>query len=169
VPLPTTRRALLSWVFALLLPACASTASYHDGWVEKDGHRIRVGALPAGWERVSVGEEDLAFRDTSSNAVITTQMTCGKKYDDAPLKSLTRHLWFGLTSVEVTAQNVRPLGGREALDTTADAKLDGVPVRLRTIVMKKDGCVIDFTLSQPRPDGGWEAASAALEGWADGE
>lgn len=153
----------------LALSACASTASYHDGWLEKDGHRLRVGAMPDGWERVSVGEEDLAIRDTRSNAVITTQMTCGKKYDDAPLKSLTRHLWFGLTEVEVLEQAVRPLNGRDALDTTVNAKLDGVPVRLRTLVSKKDGCIYDFTLSQPRPDESWTDASAALDKWAGGE
>ena len=41
------------------------------------------------------------------------------------------------------------MDGREALESRVEAKLDGVPVDLVLVVMKKDGCIYDFTYVSP--------------------
>ena len=54
---------------------------------------------------------------------------------------------------------IRDRDGREALRTEVTAELDGVPIALDLVVLKKDGCLYDLqlaaapaTLSQRQPD-----------------
>jgi hypothetical protein len=56
---------------------------------------------------------------------------------------------MGFTEREELSQQLLPLDGREALRSRHTAKLDGVPVELELVVLKKDGCVFDFTYVAP--------------------
>jgi hypothetical protein len=62
---------------------------------------------------------------------------------------LTRHLLMGFTEREELSQQLITLDGREALRSRHAAKMDGVPVELELVVLKKDGCVFDFTYVAP--------------------
>ena len=56
---------------------------------------------------------------------------------------------MGFTERQELSQQLVPLDGREALRSRHTAKLDGVPVELELVVLKKDGCVFDFTYVAP--------------------
>ena len=164
----TLRLALGALALGLVSCFGAPSASFHDPEFEKGSAHARLGRLGTGWSRLEVAEEDLAFQNAATDAVVTFQASCDKHYEDAPLKSLTRHLWFGLTELTVQDQHARPLDGRDALDSRIEGKLDGVPLRLRTVVLKKDGCVFDFTLTQPKPDDRWAGMEADFEAFVEG-
>ncbi len=50
---------------------------------------------------------------------------------------------------EQSQRSSSSLDGREALRSRYLARLDGVPVELELVVLKKDNCVFDFTYVAP--------------------
>jgi hypothetical protein len=132
-------RLVVPWlVFAL------SCAGLRDG-VYVEGHtRFRIGALPASWREVHLSGNDVAFVSADATDSLAINATC-VDHDDPSLEVLTRHLLMGFSGREIVSQALEPLDGREALRTHVRALLDGVPVELILVVMKKDGCVYDFT------------------------
>jgi len=124
--------------------------SFEDLTLSKPDVRYRIGELPEGWHRVFLADNDLAFaEDGNTGRAIAANATC-EGHDDPPLPVLTRHLLLGFTEREERFQRLVPLDGREALRSHYAAKLDGVPVELELVVLKKDGCVFDFSYVAPR-------------------
>lgn len=134
------------WLVALALLGCRG--GLRDGVFEKEGVRYRVGALPSGWRQVELEENDLALFAEGSPHAIAVNSTC-EGHGDPSLQVLTSHLLFGFTDRHVLVQRAEPLDGREGLRSRVRAKLDGVPVELLLVVLKKDGCVYDFTYTSP--------------------
>ncbi len=118
--------------------------SYRDGTVYMKKGAYRVGALPAYWQLEKVKYKSILFRDPETQAGIATNAYCGQNFDDAPLVVLTRHLYIGVAEQKVISQKSAMLAGREVLTTVWEGKVDGVPVRLKTAVLKKDNCLFDF-------------------------
>jgi len=116
---------------------------------QKKGVSYRVVApSEAGWKRIALSDNDLAWAAKGSPHVLSMNAVC-EGHDDAPLEVLTRHLLFGFTEREEKSAQREMIDGREALHTVWAAKLDGVPVELELVVLKKDGCVHDFTYVSP--------------------
>lgn len=69
---------------------------------------------------------------------------CGGAYEDLSLKRMTEHLFAGLQDVRRSREEIWRLSGREALHTEAQAALDGAPVNLNVLVIKKNECQFDF-------------------------
>lgn len=135
---------LLALGAAALSGGCGAT---FDGTIYRgEGFAFRVPERPTSWQRIEAQGTALAFRDDRGGATIAVNARCGKGEDDVPLAALTRHLFFQFTERDVTAEEVVPFDGREALHTVMSAKLDGVPKRFDVWVMKKDGCVYDLYL-----------------------
>ena len=132
-----------------LLCACAHADALHDGVLEKDDTRIRLGPVPAEWRPLHVDGADVAYRDEARQGSALFDVRCNARDDDAPLSVLTEHLIMGTTEREYDSQETIPFDGREALHTLMRAKLDGVPMQYDIYVMKKDGCVYDLTLVAP--------------------
>jgi hypothetical protein len=74
---------------------------------------------------------------------------------------LTNHLLFGLTERNFSSRRILAFDGREAERTELSAKLDGVLFQLATVVLKKNGCVMD--LFYAAPPGDFEAHRADFE------
>jgi hypothetical protein len=105
-----------------------------------------VGTIPSTWKSLDVsGDDALAVRDPNTGTVITVSARCGRDGDDVPLEALTKHLFIQFTDRQTTLERKFELNGREALRTELTAKLDGVKRRFRVVVLKKDGCVYDFS------------------------
>jgi hypothetical protein len=155
-------------VFALLLAGCASARLV--GNVYRDGPlAFRVGALPPEWREVRAAEGPLAFHHRAGGS-ISAHAAC-ESADDVPLDVLTNHLLIGFQPRHEIARRPVTLDGRAALDTRVDAALDGVPVALDLVVIKKDDCVYDFALvasreafAARRPDFDRFVAGFAVEG-----
>jgi hypothetical protein len=108
----------------------------------------RVGAMPAPWRQLEVKDNDLAYFIDATGHTMALNATC-EEHGDPPLDVLTRHLLMGFTERELRAQERQSVDGREALRSRYGAKLDGVPVELALLVLKKDGCVYDFSYIAP--------------------
>jgi hypothetical protein len=138
-----------SWRFAslCLLAVAGCAGSSFDGHVYHQGDLFfRVGPVPSTWHPIEVDGTLLAFRDDSAPATIAVNGRCGLDGDDVPLEALTHHLFLHFTDRKLISQERIELDGRAALRTELTAALDGVPLRYRVVVMKKDTCVYDFML-----------------------
>lgn len=149
-------------VFALL--ACfggvkktGKVVDYKPGRVFTKKGSYEVGPLPEGWYQIKLGIAAINFRNDRLKSTISTDAFCDQAFDDAPLKALTRHLFDGLQDIKVEQEKPFMMDDRGALRTSLKASLDGVPVRIETVVVKKDWCLFDFYLVSPP-----EQFSAAL-------
>jgi hypothetical protein len=129
---------------ALLVLGCGKAA--FDGRTYQAGDlAFRIGQVPSTWRELEVDEARLAYRDPATDTIISVNARCGRDADDVPLDALTQHLFIQFTERNIIDQKRFDLDGREALRTVLNAKLDGVPRRFRVVVLKKDGCVYDFS------------------------
>lgn len=115
-----------------------------------DGVSYRV-VEPAGpeWRRVGFDDNDLAWLSNKTGHLIAMNATC-TGHEDPPLDVLTNHLVIGFTDREWVEKKPLTLDGRDALRSRINAKLDGVATSLEVVVLKKNGCVHDFTYVSPR-------------------
>ncbi len=156
-----TRTLLLLALLSLPVAGGCRRVRFEDEVLYKSAVRYRVGELPERWHRVYLEGNDLAFSEADTGRALSINAMC-EGHDDPPLPVLTRHLLMGFTEREEHAQRLIRMDGREALRSRYTAKLDGVPVELELVVLKKDGCVFDFTYVAP--PGQAEARMADFEG-----
>ncbi len=105
-----------------------------------------MGLLNTKWERVYIGgQNDLAWQNRELGGIIQVNASCNPSMD-VPLRALTNHLLIGFTERKIQEQKLLPMAGRESLRTHLTAKLDGVPREMVFDVLKKDGCVYDFSV-----------------------
>jgi hypothetical protein len=140
-------RAQALVALALVAGGCAHHARLAGDTVIGPQTRYRIGPLPRGWTRVD-GAGDVAFHHAGRGAIILASSVCGKERD-APLQVLANTLLMGFGTTRFEGQALVRLDGREALRTRARATLDGVPVHLDALVLKKDGCIYDLVLAAP--------------------
>jgi len=127
------------------LPQTFQRLSYHEGRIRIDKERFyRVGPLGPRWSLSKSTHPDVRFYHRDLGASIATSALCGTQFEDLPLPKLTQNLLADLAEVSIRRQTTLTLDGREALHTRASAKVDGVPVDLETVVVKKNGCQFDF-------------------------
>ena len=130
---------------AVLLVACAGCggATLHNGVYRDEHATYRIGALPDGFRKVDVEDNDLAFH-REGDGTISVNATC-TDYEDVPLAALVNHLLFETTERTFLLEETVTLDGRAARHVLVLAQLDGVTIELELYVMKKDGCVIDIS------------------------
>lgn len=133
----------IALALTLALPACAGGGAFHDRIFDDGVVRYRVGELAPGFERVDVGDNDLAWHDRGLGT-ISVNATCSG-YDDVPTTALLNQLLFGTTERQFRLEETATLDGRAARHAIVDVEMDGVPVRLNVYLMRKDGCVYDLT------------------------
>ncbi|MBX3269483.1 MAG: hypothetical protein KF729_04450 [Sandaracinaceae bacterium] len=144
---------------------CGGGGTLRGAIYEGPEARYRIGELGAGWSRLDLAQNDLAWRG-DDGAVVQLNATCDP-FQDVPLSSLTNHLLIGFTERDLRAQELVPLDGREALRSHYLARLDGVPRELLLYVLKKDECTYDFALVAP-PGASFERARPAFERFVAG-
>lgn len=133
----------------LLLGLAGCAGGLANGLFQKPGVSYRVATPdPKTWQPVAFSDNDLAWAARGSGHVLAMNAVC-EGHGDAPLDVLTRHLLFGFSDRERLTAETEPLDGREALRSTWSARLDGVPVELELVVLKKNGCVHDFVYVSP--------------------
>jgi hypothetical protein len=130
------------------LSGCHRGVRFENQVLSKPGVSYRVGGLSPGWERVKVSSNDLAWFVEDTGHALQVNSTC-KGHEDAPLDVLTRHLLMGFTDRHEVEQEKVVVDEREALRSRFVARMDGVPVDLVFVVLKKDNCVYDFSYVAP--------------------
>jgi PAS domain-containing protein len=139
----------LRWItlstLSLICLHCGGGQLSHHRYTD-DEASYRIGQLSSEWRPIDVdGQNDLAWHHDRQGAVLQVNASCARSLD-IPLSSLTNHLLIGFTERSIHRQERVPLAQREALFTELQAKLDGQPRHLALVVLKKDGCVYDFSL-----------------------
>lgn len=156
--MPNFRKAalLLAPLVFFLLVACfggvkktGKVVDYKPGRVITKKGFYQVGELPADWYRIKLDLAAINFRNDRYGSTISTDSYCDQAYDDAPLQALAGHLYAGLQDLKIKSQEPMMLDQRGALRSSVSATLDGVPVQIETVVIKKDWCLFDFFLVGP--------------------
>lgn len=119
---------------------------YQPGRVLTKKGSYQVGDLSGEWERIKLDKAVIAFYNSQLKSTISTDSFCDQAYNDSSLKSLTQQLFPGLQHIKVIDEKPFQLDNRGALQTLIDAELDGVPVMVNIVVLKKDWCLFDFYL-----------------------
>lgn len=144
-----TMRACMAFLWAGLALAHGCAATHFDGaLLKKREVSYRVGALDAGFRRVDVEDNDLAFYSPGSGSIAVNALC--KDYDDVPSEALLNHLLFGTTHRAYILDEEVTLDGRAARHALVDAELDGVPLRLEIYVLTRANCVFDLSYISDR-------------------
>lgn len=131
-------------VVAASLFGCASSGRFLNQVYRRGQVAYRLGALPPQWQAKSWKGADVIFRHRHGGTIATSsQCPCG---EDVPLSVLTNHLLFGIEIRKEWSRTPFTLDGRAALRTRLTGELDGVPIELDLVVLKKDGCAYDLQL-----------------------
>lgn len=155
-------KKLSAYLLCGLLTGCGGGGHFSQGYYRDEQTSYRIAEPDRSWTRLEVESgNDLAWHRERPEAIIQVNSACGLEMD-IPLKALTNHLLIGFTEVAISEQGLIDLDGREALRTRLSAKLDGVRRELILTVLKKNGCVYDFTLVAPEP-GAFAHALAAYD------
>jgi hypothetical protein len=144
---------------------CGASASFRDGVFDDGTVRYRVGMPGPGWDRIEVGDNDVAFNNRELGT-ISANSTC-KEYEDVPEQALMNQLLFGTRERVFRTEETITLDGRGALHNVVDLELDGVPLTLEIFLLRKDGCVYDISRISSRPefDRGRPALFAFVQGF----
>ena len=150
---------------ALVAFSCASGCVFgpgtHKGVVGYRNGRVfvrhdkayRVGLLPEGWERMKSSGRTVSFYNPNYRSSISTDAFCGRGASDRKLDALGGEIASALEKRTLVSERPMELSGRGALRQTVEGSLDGVPVVLDLVVVRKDGCVFDFySVSPPGAD-----------------
>lgn len=117
-----------------------------DGQVfQTDDTSYRIGTLPAYWKRNNVEGGDLAFANPEISATLTVNSTCSEKKKNYSLKALSESLLIGIKGKEALERQEITVNGQQALRTIYTGSLNNVPIKIATVVFKKDICIYDFT------------------------
>ena len=140
----------LRLLLPLLIGACA--AHFDGSLFSKRDVAYRVGSLDAGFRRVHIEDNDLAFYKPGAGS-IAVNASC-RDHEDVPQSALVNHLLFGTTQRAFLTDEEVTLDGRGARHVIVDAELDGVPVRLELYVLTRAHCVFDLSYVSDRSAAG---------------
>lgn len=149
---------------SILLFACATQGPLTDPYVNQTkGFRVQVPR--AGWEVADSDGADLTLRDSQSSATMAVSASCPG--EAGPLPSVARHLFFGLRDVKQLRQGSITLDGAAGVDTVVTGRLDGVPVQVRSVVIRRNGCLYDLLFLAPPETFSVQSESfdTFLQGW----
>lgn len=125
-----------------------------------------VGPLGPEWKVVTQKDGTAGFFNATNGGIIVSNATCRDDAEGAPLSSLTAHMLVGYTERHERSRELLSFGGREALRSVIEAKLDGVPVVLDLYVLKSNGCIFD--LSYAAPPAGYESRLGDFRRFVEG-
>ncbi len=141
----TRFRPLVLSLFACAV-GCGGGTTFDGSMVRGPELSYRIGSPGQSWSKIEVSDNHVAWRsDARPSSIIQVNGRCDEALD-IPLQALRAHLLVGFTERDFRSEDRIDLDGREALRTQVAAKLDGVRRELDLVVLKKDGCVYDFSL-----------------------
>jgi hypothetical protein len=148
-------------VVALILSAtaCATSPSFAGNVYRDSTVAYRIGSLPEGWERTNLPGSNLSFHHTGGGSILVNAVC--RDLRDLSLDVLTNQALFGVEEKHELSRQPVTLDGRGGLRTRLDGAMDGVPMSLELVLVKKDGCVHDFLLAAGRDV--FPARTAAFE------
>ena len=105
---------------------------------------------PVNWKKTSKANSDYAFIDPASASIIFTNSIC-EKYANAKLKDLGQNILRSVDNFSGGQPKKMSLAQRDAWRWTGHGTLDGAPVNLDYVILRKNGCVFDVVLINTDP------------------
>jgi hypothetical protein len=118
---------------------------FKPAWKLQTETRFRVGLPGESWRPHHEDETQVAWRSDPAGAIIQARAQC-EEHGDSDLASFTDHLRIDTSAWKIVSEEGGRLLGRDSLRTRVHAGLDGVPVHMEIVVVKKSGCLFDVTL-----------------------
>lgn len=112
---------------------------------QTDNTSYRIGTLPNSWKKNNIEGGDLAYSNTQFDATMTVNSTCNEKKKNYSLKALSESLLIGIRGKEALKREETIVDGQKALKIIYIGRLDNVPIKITTVVLKKGMCIYDFT------------------------
>lgn len=112
--------------------------------VKTIGGKFKIGPLPSPWKKEKIEFRALYFINEIDSSSITVSSWCKGAFDDGRLKDLSRRMTRGITEIEIIEHKTTQIDLRDAMQQSLFGKMDGVPIYMKTYVMKKNECVFDF-------------------------
>ncbi len=100
---------------------------------------------PLNWKKTAKANSDYAFIHPSSASIIFTNSICDK-YANARLKDLGQNILRSVDNFSGGHPQKVSLAKREGWRWTGKGFLDGAPVNLDYVILRKNGCVFDLVL-----------------------
>lgn len=148
-------RRCFSLLVIVLLTSCfgidqrGGILKYRSRIVHTGFGRFSVGDLPPSWTGPRIRLKQLVFENDRIGGTIVTDALCGPKYNDSPLLRLAQDLFLPLGNRHLNRERSLTLAGREALRLQGTGTMDGVPIGMDVVVLKKDFCLYDFVYFAP--------------------
>jgi hypothetical protein len=96
---------------------------------------------------------DLSFQSQKTASIVSLTSTCraGTALRGRDLRADTRQLLLGFTHITLQDEKELEVGGRPALQTTVQGRINSRPMRIRAVVLEAENCIYDLMLIA-RPD-----------------
>ena len=127
---------------SLILSACISVNIGPKGAEKSKNVKVVAPAPP--FKEVKGLKADGAWQNTNNGNSLSYLSTCHEQVDPT-LEVATDEVISAFGETKQLSQKKLEFDGRDALDTEAEARVEGVPTKIRTLVFKKNGCL--YTLS----------------------
>jgi hypothetical protein len=105
---------------------------------------VSVTPPDAPFEEIKGLRADGAWQNPQNGNSISYLSTCNEQSDPS-LETATDEMIAAFGETKRLSQKKLVFDGRDALDTEAEARVEGVPTKIRALVFKKNGCL--YTLS----------------------
>lgn len=131
-------------ILLLLITGCSSRIDPKD--FKSDEYSINFSE--SNWTTMPEKDADKAYTNKNTGSIILINSLC-KKYTSSDLENVSSNLLGGITHLEILEKKSVSYREREAIDTKASGKIDGVKVFLNTRTFKRNHCTYDFALIMP--------------------
>ena len=139
-------------VLSLSLMACLGR-DYRGGIMRYEQAKVfRITPLPTPWKGPKLRYKEMIHENDTIGGTIVTDALCGPKFEDTPLEMLAKHLFYKLERPQMRPHRYFQLAGRDAIRVEGMGSIDGVPLQMAVVVLKKNHCVYDFVYFAP-PNG----------------
>lgn len=98
-----------------------------------------MSAPPAPFQSLSTAEADQAWINSKNGHIISYLSDCDGKIDPS-LEQLQSEGLNVLQKMKVTEEKRFSYNGREAISAIAQGEVDGVPVKMKLVTLKKNDC-----------------------------
>lgn len=135
----------LFWIFASpMISGCVSVSLPSSKSHRAEGIQWQSPSAP--FEELKDASADQAWMSKKTGNTISFLSECGAN-GDRSLELLQSEALQALNSAEVLHQELKEYNRRQALFSTAQGKVDGIPVKVRLVTLKKNECNYTITFS----------------------
>ena len=133
---------IISSLILFFLTACVSVNIGKSKTIKSD--QMQFQSPNKIFEKITTSEFDLAWRNQKTGNTIAVLSECGHS-NNYNLNQLTTSALSALNNLKLIEEKELIYNDRAAIETMATGWIDGISVKMKTIVLQKNAC--DYTVS----------------------